>query len=457
MSGTPRDGSGGDDDAALRARVAALWRLESPVVIGAVRRLLRDLDEAEEIAQEALLAALEHWPREGFPDRPGAWLMTTARHRALDRLRQQRMQERHHEALAQDLEARQEHVVPDLSDSLDERRADDIGDDLLRLIFTACHPLLSPEARAALTLRLLGGLSTAEIARAYLCPEPTVAQRISRAKRTLSEAQVPFELPGPAERLQRLGAVLEVVYLIFNEGYAASSGSDWLRPDLMAEAQRLARLLASQLPQEPEVQGLLALVEIQASRQAARLDAHGDPVLLMDQDRRRWDSLLIRRGLAALAAGEAACRTQGTAPGYYLLQAAIAACHARATRPEHTDWSLILALYTRLLAGWPSPVVALNRAVALSRAPQGSAAEALLLVDALGADGPMQRYPWWHSVRGDLLERQQRWAEAAVAFEQAAGLSLNEKERALLLQRALKGRSKDEEKGREAQTPRPSE
>jgi len=432
--------------AALSSRVAAIWRLESPAVIGALRRLLRDLDEAEEIAQEALLAALEHWPREGVPDRPGAWLMTTAKHRALDRLRQRRMQERHHEALAQDIEARQAHVVPDLTESLDARRADDIGDDLLRLIFTACHPLLSPEARAALTLRLLGGLSTAEIARAYLCPEPTVAQRISRAKRTLSEAQVPFELPGPAERLQRLGAVLEVVYLIFNEGYVASSGSDWLRSDLMGEAQRLARLLVALLPQEPEVLGLLGLLEIQASRQAARLDAQGAPVLLMDQDRRRWDSLLIRRGLSALAAGEAACARLGQAPGYYLLQAGIAACHARATRAEDTDWSLILALYTRLLEGWPSPVIALNRAVALSRAPEGSAAEALLLVDALGAQAAMQRYPWWHSVRGDLLERQRLGPEAAQAFEQAAALSLNEKERALLLQRALEARSKDERK-----------
>ncbi len=430
---------------ALQARIAAIWRLESPAVVGALRRMLRDLDEAEEIAQEALLAALEHWPQEGVPDKPGAWLMTTAKHRALDRLRQQRMQERHHEALAQDLEARQDHVVPDLTETLDERRADDIGDDLLRLIFTACHPLLSPEARAALTLRLLGGLSTAEIARAYLCPEPTVAQRISRAKRTLSEAGVPFELPGPAERLQRLGAVLEVVYLIFNEGYAASSGSDWLRPELMAEAQRLARLLAALMPHEPEVLGLLSLLEIQASRQAARLDAQGAPVLLMDQDRRRWDSLLIRRGLAALAAGETACQQLGLAPGYYLLQAGIAACHARATRAEDTDWSLILALYNRLLQGWPSPVIALNRAVALSRAPEGSAAQALLLVEALGADGPLQRYPWWHSVRGDLLEQVRRSSEAAQSFEQAAALSLNEKERALLLQRALKARSKDKE------------
>ncbi|MGM9516150.1 RNA polymerase sigma factor [Roseateles sp. DB2] len=436
-----------NEAAALPSRISAIWRLESPAVIGALRRLLRDLDEAEEIAQEALLAALEHWPREGVPDKPGAWLMTTAKHRALDRLRQRRMQERHHEALAQDLEARQAHVVPDLSDSLDERRADDIGDDLLRLIFTACHPLLSPEARAALTLRLLGGLSTAEIARAYLCPEPTVAQRISRAKRTLSEARVPFELPGPTERLQRLGAVLEVVYLIFNEGYVASSGNDWLRIDLMGEAQRLARLLATLMPQEPEVQGLLSLLEIQASRQSARLDAQGAPVLLMDQDRRRWDSLLIHRGLSALATGEALCARQGLAPGYYLLQAGIAACHARATRAEDTDWSLILALYTRLLEGWPSPVIALNRAVALSRAPQGSAAEALLLVDALGSQAAMQRYPWWHSVRGDLLERQGRGHEAALAFQQAAALSLNEKERALLLQRALEAKSKDERNG----------
>ncbi len=439
--------------AALTSRIAAIWRLESPAVIGALRRLLRDLDEAEEIAQEALLAALEHWPREGVPDKPGAWLMTTAKHRALDRLRQRRMQERHHEALAQYIEARQEHVVPDLSETLDARRADDIGDDLLRLIFTACHPLLSPEARAALTLRLLGGLSTAEIARAYLCPEPTVAQRISRAKRTLSEAQVPFELPGPAERLQRLGAVLEVVYLIFNEGYAASSGSDWLRSDLMGEAQRLARLLTALMPQEPEVLGLMSLLEIQASRQAARLDAQGAPVLLMDQDRRRWDSLLIRRGLAALAAGEAACAALGQAPGYYLLQAGIAACHARAMRAEDTDWSLILALYTRLLEGWPSPVVALNRAVALSRAPEGSAAEALVLVDALGAQAAMQRYPWWHSVRGDLLQRQRRSEEAAEAFERAAALSLNEKERALLTQRALEARSKDERKRGPARRP----
>ncbi len=423
--------SGGPAAAVTHAAVAAVWRLESGVVIGALTRMLHDIALAEEIAQDALMAALDHWPREGLPNKPGAWLMTTAKHKALDYLRRQAMLAREHEALAQDLAAAQADVQPDFVDALDAARQDEIGDDLLRLIFTACHPVLPRDAQVALTLRLLGGLSTAEIARAHLLPEATIAQRIVRAKKALNGQS--YELPHGAARSERLQAVRAVIYLIFNEGYAASSGTDWTRPDLCAEALRLARVLAALLPADAEVLGLVALLEIQSSRLAAREDEQGQPVLLMDQDRRRWDSLLIRRGLAALA--------QATAlgePGPYTLQAAIAACHARATQAQDTDWAAIVGLYDQLLALSPSPVVALNRAAALSMAPPplGGPAAALPVVDVLTADAALASYPWLYSVQGDLLQRLGRHADAVTAFERAAALSGNGRDRALLLQRA---------------------
>ena len=373
--------------AATRAAIDAVWRLESARIVAGVARLVRDVGLAEELAQDALVAALEHWPRDGLPDNPGAWLMATAKNRALDRLRQQQLHARKHEELAADLDALQATVVPDFVDALDAARADDIGDDLLRLIFTACHPVLSTESRVALTLRLLGGLSTEEIARAYLAAEPTIAQRIVRAKRTLAAARVPFEVPRAAERERRLDAVLEVIYLIFNEGYAATAGDDWMRPALCDEALRLARTLAGLMPAESEVLGLQALLELQASRLHARTDAAGQPVLLTDQDRARWDPLLIRRGLAALAQAEAlAARGDGLGP--YALQAGIAACHARAPQPAATDWPRIVALYDALAQVAPSPVVALNRAVAVGMA-FGPAA-ALPLVDALASEAVLR-------------------------------------------------------------------
>jgi RNA polymerase sigma factor (sigma-70 family) len=417
-------------DADLNARLAAIWRNESGVVIAKLTRMLRDVGLAEELAQDALVAALEHWPHAGIPDNPGAWLMTTAKNRALDRLRQQTMQARKHEAIGQELEALQAHVVPDFVDDLDAARADDIGDDLLRLIFIACHPVLSTEARVALTLRLLGGLSTGEIARAFLVGEPTIAQRIVRAKRTLTAAHVPFEVPGPAERKPRLASVLEVIYLIFNEGYAATSGDDWMRPALCQDAVRLGRVLATLMPEEPEVHGLIALMEIQASRTAARLDTQGRPVLLLAQDRTRWDADQIERGLAALARSDALDGARGP----YALQAALAACHARAATPADTDWAQIVALYDALYALAPSPVVALNRAVAIGMAfgPQA----ALEIVEQLERDQSLPGYPWLPSVRGDLLQRLGRGDEARAAFRQAADLSGNAQERELLLQRA---------------------
>jgi RNA polymerase sigma factor (sigma-70 family) len=417
-------------DADLNARLAAIWRNESGVVIAKLTRMLRDVGLAEELAQDALVAALEHWPRAGIPDNPGAWLMTTAKNRALDRLRQQAMQARKHEAIGQELEALQAHVVPDFVDDLDAARADDIGDDLLRLIFIACHPVLSTEARVALTLRLLGGLSTGEIARAFLVGEPTIAQRIVRAKRTLTAAHVPFELPGPAERKPRLASVLEVIYLIFNEGYAATSGDDWMRPALCKDAVRLGRVLATLMPEEPEVHGLIALMEIQASRTAARLDTQGRPVLLLAQDRTRWDAGQIERGLAALARSDALDGARGP----YALQAALAACHARAATAADTDWPQIVALYDALAALAPSPVVALNRAVAIGMAfgPQA----ALEIVEQLERDQSLPGYPWLPSVRGDLLQRLGRSDEARAAFRQAADLSGNAQERELLQQRA---------------------
>jgi len=415
---------------ATHQAIAAVWRIESARIVAVVARMVRDLGLAEELAQDALVAALEHWPREGIPDKPGAWLTTTAKRRALDHLRHGKLQAAKLEALGLDLEAQEAQIVPDFVDALDAARQDDIGDDLLRLIFTACHPVLSPEARVALTLRLLGGLTTHEIARAYLVPEPTIAQRIVRAKRTLGEAKVPYEVPRGAELASRLASVLEVIYLVFNEGYTATAGSDWMRPALAQEALRLARMLAELAAQEPEAHGLAALLELQASRLPARTDRSGRPILLQDQDRARWDHLLIRRGLAALARAEAL----GGARGPYALQAAIAACHARAATPETTDWPRIAALYAQLAQVAPSPVVELNRAVAVGMA-EGPAA-GLAIIDRLRDDQALRRYQWLPSVRGDLLEKLGRRAEARAEFEQAAALASNARERELLLERA---------------------
>jgi len=407
---------------------AGVWRIERSRLVGAAAKLLRDLDEAEDCAQDALIAALEVWPRDGQPANPAAWLMTATRNKALDRLRRRAMLEREHEHLAADDEAAGTHVVPDFVDHLDAARDQAaIGDELLRLIFIACHPVLPREAQVALTLRLLGGLETAEIARAFLQPEATVAQRIVRAKKALNGQS--YELPSAGERAQRLSAVLAVVYLIFNEGHSAGSGASLLRPALCDEALRLVRQLQHLLPADAEVHGLAALLEIQASRLPARLDAQGRPVLLPDQDRRKWDPLLIRRGLAALdralSLGE---------PGPYTLQAAIAACHARAARAEDTDWRAIVAGYDRLLALNPSPVIALNRAVAVSFA-QGPAA-AWPLLEALAAEPQLQRYPWLAGAQADVLERLGRIGEAREAYLRAADLTENEAQRALLLERA---------------------
>lgn len=421
--------------AAVHEVLDAVWRAEAARIIAVVARLVRDVGLAEELAQDALVAALEHWPRDGLPDNPAAWLMTTAKNRALDRLRQAALHARKQEELGADLDALQAHVVPDIADAIDAARADDIGDDLLRLIFTACHPVLGPDARVALALRVLGGLSTAEIARAYLVPEPTIAQRLVRAKRTLAAAQVPFEVPRPEERAPRLASVLEVIYLIFNEGYAASEGAATMRTDLCAEALRVGRTLATLVPQESEAQGLLALMEIQASRTAARTGTDGRPVLLPDQDRSLWDAEHIARGLQALARAETLC--SGTRMlGPYALQAAIAACHARAARAEDTDWPRIVALYDALAQVSPSPVVALNRAMAVSRA-YGPAA-ALELVDSLVAEPALANYPWLPAARGDLLERLGRVEEARAEFERAAALTRNAQDRALLLARAAR-------------------
>jgi RNA polymerase sigma-70 factor, ECF subfamily len=406
--------------------IDAVWRIEQAKLIAGLARIVRDVGLAEELAQDALVAALERWPQAGIPDNPGAWLMATAKHRAIDRLRRNRLAERKHEELGHELAVEQEIGGPDLDAAID----DDIGDDLLRLIFTACHPLLSTEARAALTLRLIGGLTTDEIARAFLVPEPTVAQRIVRAKRTLAEARVPFEVPRGDDRAARLSSVLEVIYLVFNEGYAATAGDDWVRPALCEEALRLGRILAGLVPQEPEVHGLVALMEIQASRLRARIGPSGEPVLLLDQDRARWDQLLIRRGLAALDRAEAL----GGAPGSYALQAAIAACHARARTGAETDWARIAALYEALARLTPSPVVELNRAVAVAMA-FGPAA-GLELVDALTAEPLLAGYHLLPSVRGDLLAKLGRAEEARAEFERAASLTRNARERELLLARA---------------------
>lgn len=406
--------------------IDAVWRIESARIIAGLARIVRDVGLAEELAQDALVAALEQWPESGIPDNPGAWLMAAAKHRAIDYFRRNKLLERKHEELGRELQAQQEMAVPDFDAALD----DDIGDDLLRLVFTSCHPVLSTEARVALTLRLLGGLTTDEIARAYLVPEPTVAQRIVRAKRTLTEERVPFEVPRGPELAARLSSVLEVIYLIFNEGYSATAGEDWMRPALCEDALRLGRILAGLAPREPEVHGLVALMEIQASRLGARTGPSGEPILLLDQNRARWDQLLIRRGLAALKLAE----DLGGARGPYALQAAIAACHARARVAEETDWPRIVALYEMLVQLMPSPVVELNRAVALAMA-SGPAA-GLALLDKLASESTLKSYHLLPSVRGDFLFKLGRLAEAREEFERAASLTRNAREREFLLDRA---------------------
>jgi RNA polymerase sigma factor (sigma-70 family) len=406
--------------------VDAVWRIESARLIAGLARMVRDVGLAEELAQEALVVALERWPESGVPENPGAWLMTAAKNRAIDLLRRRKLLERKQEEAGREVEAEVE--TPDLDAAID----DGVGDDLLRLVFIACHPILSPEARVALTLRLLGGLSTEEIARAFLVPEATVAQRIVRAKRTLAEARVPFEVPRGADLAARLSSVLEVIYLVFNEGYSATAGDDWIRPELCQDALRLGRILAGLLPGEPEVHGLVALMEIQASRLRARLGPSGEPVLLLDQNRALWDQLLIRRGLVALAAAD----KLGVARGSYAIQAAIAACHGRARTASETDWPRIVALYEALMQVSPSPIVELNRAVAVSMA-SGPAA-GLALVDELASDRALSGYHLLPSVRGDLLAKLGRLGEARGEFERAASLTQNARERALLLGRAAK-------------------
>jgi len=411
---------------AAHRQIEAIFRIESAKVIAAVARMVRDVGLAEEVAQDALVAALERWPEAGIPDNPGAWLTATAKHRAIDLVRRGQKLTRKHEEVGQEMDARWEASAPDLEAVLDEN----VGDDLLRLVLIACHPVLSTEARVALTLRLLGGLTTEEIARAFLVPEPTIAQRIVRAKRTLAEKRVPFEVPRGAELQERLASVLEVLYLIFNEGYSATAGEDWVRPGLCEDALRLGRILAELTPAESEVHGLVALLEIQASRLRARIGPSGEPVLLLDQDRARWDHLLIHRGLLALerAAG------LGREPGPYFLQAAIAACHARARTAAETDWPRIAALYELLARIAPSPVVELNRAVAFGMAFGAQAG--LELVDALTSEPALARYHLLPSVRGDLLVKLGRFEEARAEFERAASLTKNARERKLLLERA---------------------
>jgi RNA polymerase sigma factor (sigma-70 family) len=406
--------------------IDAVWRIESPRLIAGLARIVRDVGLAEDLAQDALVAALEQWPESGIPRNPGAWLMAAAKHRAIDQFRRTKRLAQKHEELGREAEAQQARVVAELEAALD----DEVGDDLLRLMFTACHPVLSAEARAALTLRLLGGLTTDEIARAFLVSEATVAQRIVRAKRTLAEAGIPFEVPRGAELGARLASVLEVLYLIFNEGYAATAGEDWMRPALCEDALRLGRILAELAPAEPEVHGLVALLEIQASRTGARTASTGEPILLLDQDRTRWDHILIRRGLAALDRALAL----GGAWGAYTLQAAIAACHARALTAAETDWKRIAALYAVLARVLPSPVVELNRAVAVGMA-EGPAA-GLAIADALRAEPSLAGYHLLPAVRGDFLAKLGRAGEARAAFEEAATLTRNARERRLLLERA---------------------
>jgi RNA polymerase sigma factor (sigma-70 family) len=410
----------------IHRAIDAVWRIESPRLIAGLARMVRDVSLAEDLAQDALVAALERWPELGIPDNPGAWLMAAAKHRAIDTFRRAKLLERKHEELGREVDARQEAAVANLESAID----DHVGDDLLRLIFVACHPVLTAEARVALTLRLLGGLTTDEIARAFLVPEPTIAQRIVRAKRTLAEKRVPFELPRKTELAERLSSVLEVIYLIFNEGYSATAGDDLMRPALCEEALRLGRILAELAPAEPEVHGLVALMEIQASRAAARVGLAGEPILLLDQDRSRWDQLLISRGLAALERSQ----KLGGARGPYTLQAAIAACHARATMATDTNWARIASLYQELVEYSPSPVIELNRAVAVSMA-FGPAA-GLEIVETLTQEPSLKTYHLLPSVRGDLLSKLDRKEEARTEFERAASLTRNARERELLLNRA---------------------
>ena len=419
--------------------IDAVWRIESPRLIAGLARIVRDVGLAEDLAQDALVVALEQWPQSGVPNNPGAWLMAIAKNRAIDRLRRNHLLERKHEELGREVAVR-EMTVPDLTAGLD----DDVGDDLLRLVFVACHPVLSTEARAALTLRLVGGLTTEEIARAFLVPEPTIAQRIVRAKRTLAEKHVPFEVPRRAELAERLSSVLEVIYLIFNEGYAATAGDDWLRPGLCEDALRLGRILAELAPTEPEVHGLVALMEIQSSRSRARVGPSGEPILLLDQNRAQWDQLLIRRGLAALERAD----KLGAKRGPYAIQGAIAACHARARIPEETDWASIVELYDQLAQLIPSPVIELNRAVAVGMAfgPQAG----LELVDMLTSDTALANYHLLPSVRGDLLKKLGRLDEARSEFERAATLTRNAPERELLLQRARGSTGTPEANGQES-------
>jgi len=414
--------------------IDAVWRIESPRLIAGLARIVRDIGVAEDLAQDALVAALEQWPQSGVPDNPGAWLMAAAKHRAIDHFRRNTRLERKHEELGREL-AIKEAAMPDFDSALD----DDVGDDLLRLVFVSCHPVLSTEARVALTLRLLGGLTTEEISRAFLTPEPTIAQRIVRAKRTLAEKQIPFEFPSGAELSARLSSVLEVVYLIFNEGYSATAGDDWMRPALCEDALRLGRILAELAPREPEVHGLVALMEIQASRSRARVGPSGEPILLLEQNRARWDQLLIRRGLAALERAEKLStdvRSEMKNPiaGSYTLQAAIAACHARARTADETDWKQIVAIYSELARLSPSPVVELNRAVAVAMA-FGPAA-GFELIDALASEPSLASYHLLPSVRGDLLKKLGRMDEARFEFERAASLTSNTREREMLMERA---------------------
>jgi len=418
------------ETAATHRAIDAVWRIESARIIAALARIVRDVGLAEELAQDALVAALEQWPGSGVPDNPGAWLMATAKHRALDHFRRSKLLERKHEELGRELNSQQESAVANFEAEFDAANEQNFGDDLLRLLFISCHPVLSTEARVALTLRLLGGLTTQEIARAFLVPEPTIAQRIVRAKRTLTDARVPFEVPRGTELAARLSSVLEVLYLIFNEGYSATAGEDWMRPTLIEDAQRLGRILAGLAPDEPEVHGLVALMEIQASRTHARTNSAGEPILLADQDRTRWDHALIRHGLAELQRAE---RLNG-ARSPYALQAAIAACHARANTAEQTDWPRIATLYASLGQLMPSPIVELNRAVAVSMAfgPQAG----LDIVDSLTSDPALKSYHLLPAVRADLLKKLGRLSEAQAEFARAASLAQNSRERTLLLTRA---------------------
>lgn len=414
------------NESAIHRTIDAVWRIEQAKLIAGLARIVRDVGVAEDLAQDALVAALTQWPESGVPDNPGAWLMASAKHRAFDLLRRRKMLERKHQQLGRELEAQQDAAVPDLDAAID----DTVGDDLLRLVFTACHPVLSTEARVALTLRMLGGLTTGEIARAFLTPESTVAQRIVRAKRTLAEARVPFEVPRGAAFVSRLSSVLQVIYLVFNEGYTATAGDNWVRPALCEDALRLGRILAALMPNEPEVHGLVSLMEMQASRLRARVGPSGEPVLLLEQDRARWDHLMIGRGLTALDRAE----SFGGPLGPYALQAAIAACHARATVPDETDWTRIAALYDALAELAPSPVVELNRAVAAGMA--FGPADGLALVDELVSEPSLTHYHLLPSVRGDLLFKLSRFEEARDEFLRAAGMTKNARERSLLLDRA---------------------